>query len=190
MRASRPPARRTVLALAVALAAGAVGAGQPAAGAGQPAAGAEPPTANSSRAAEPSTATSGPAAEPAATPYPWRSRIEWARSYARRRAGRVSFAAIDEDGVVRSPGDAAGQAAVVLDAIEAALERAGARMDQVVQTRMYVTDVSRAEEIGRAHAERFGASAPVTAMVQVAGLLDPRMLVEIEAVAYVGEAAP
>jgi enamine deaminase RidA (YjgF/YER057c/UK114 family) len=95
--------------------------------------------------------------------------------------------AIDEDGVVRCPGDAGGQVAVVLDAIEAALQRAGARLEQVVQTRMFVTDISRAEEIGRAHGERFGAIAPVTTMVQVQALIDPRMLVEIEAVAYVGD---
>jgi enamine deaminase RidA (YjgF/YER057c/UK114 family) len=95
--------------------------------------------------------------------------------------------AIDEDGVVLSLGDAGGQVAVVLDAIAAALARAGARMEQVVQTRMYVTDISRAEEIGRAHGDRFGAIAPVATMVQVAALVDPRMLVEIEAVAYVGE---
>jgi enamine deaminase RidA (YjgF/YER057c/UK114 family) len=51
---------------------------------------------------------------------------------------------------------------------------------------MYVTDMSRAEEIGRAHGERFGAAPPVTAMVGVAALIDPRMLVEIEAVAVLG----
>jgi enamine deaminase RidA (YjgF/YER057c/UK114 family) len=94
--------------------------------------------------------------------------------------------AIDEDGVVLAPGDAGGQVHVVVDMIEQALAQAGARLDQVVQTRMFVTDISRAEEIGRAHGERFGAIAPVTTMVQVAALIDPRMLVEIEAVAYVG----
>ena len=51
---------------------------------------------------------------------------------------------------------------------------------------MFVTDISRAEEIGRAHGERFGAIAPVTTMVEVQALIDPRMLVEIEAVAYLG----
>jgi enamine deaminase RidA (YjgF/YER057c/UK114 family) len=95
--------------------------------------------------------------------------------------------AIDEDGVVLGLGDAGGQVAVVLDAIETALASAGARMEQVVRTRMYVTDIGRAEEIGRAHGDRFGAIAPVTSMIQVAALIDPRMLVEIEAVAYVGD---
>jgi enamine deaminase RidA (YjgF/YER057c/UK114 family) len=118
----------------------------------------------------------------------------WERSFGYSRAVRAGdfvlvagTTAIDEDGVVRAPGDAAGQVGAALEAIEAALGEAGARMEQVVQTRMYVTDISRADEIGRAHGERFGEIAPVTSMVQVAALIDPRMLVEIEAVAYVGE---
>jgi enamine deaminase RidA (YjgF/YER057c/UK114 family) len=120
----------------------------------------------------------------------------WERSFGYSRVVRAGdfvlvagTTAIDEDGVVRAPGDAAGQVAAVLEAIEAALGSAGARMEQVVQTRMYVTDISRADEIGRAHGERFGEIAPVTSMVQVEALNDPRMLVEIEAVAYVGEAS-
>jgi enamine deaminase RidA (YjgF/YER057c/UK114 family) len=120
----------------------------------------------------------------------------WERSFGYSRVVRAGdfvlvagTTAIDEDGVVRAPGDAAGQVAAVLEAIEAALGSAGARMEQVVQTRMYVTDISRADEIGRAHGERFGEIAPVTSMVQVEALVDPRMLVEIEAVAYVGEAS-
>jgi enamine deaminase RidA (YjgF/YER057c/UK114 family) len=92
----------------------------------------------------------------------------------------------DEDGVVLAPGDAAGQVLAALDAIEAVLAQAGARLEQVVQTRMYVTDISRCDEIGRAHGDRFGAIAPVTSMVQVDALIDPRMLVEIEDVAYLG----
>ena len=118
---------------------------------------------------------------------PWEQRFGYSRSV---RAGDLLFVAgttaVDEDGVVRGIGDAGAQTVFVLDRIDAALAAAGARMDQVVQTRMYITDVGRAEEIGRAHEERFGAHPPASAMVQVAGLLDPRMLVEIEAVAYVG----
>ena len=119
---------------------------------------------------------------------PWEASVGYSRMV---RAGDLVFVAgttaIDEDGVVRGVGDAGAQVRDVLDAIEAALVLAGARIDQVVQTRMYVVDISRADEIGRAHSERFGASAPVTSMVQVAALIDPRMLVEIEAVAYIGE---
>jgi enamine deaminase RidA (YjgF/YER057c/UK114 family) len=118
---------------------------------------------------------------------PWEAAFGYSRAV---RCGEfvlvAGTTAISEDGVVLSPGDAAGQVRAILDAIERALQAAGARMEQVVQTRMFVTDISRAEEVGRAHGERFAAAAPVTSMVEVAALIDPRMLVEIEAVAYVG----
>ena len=61
--------------------------------------------------------------------------------------------------------------------------RAGARPEDVLQTRIYVTDISRADEVGRAHGETFGSIRPLMTMVEVSGLIDPRMLVEIEAVA-------
>ncbi len=118
---------------------------------------------------------------------PWESAYGYSRAV---RCGEhvlvAGTTAVTKDGVVLANGDAAGQVAAILDAIELALNNAGARMDQVVQTRMFVTDISRADEIGRAHGERFGQHPPVSTMVQVAALLDPRMLVEIEAVAYVG----
>jgi enamine deaminase RidA (YjgF/YER057c/UK114 family) len=66
------------------------------------------------------------------------------------------------------------------------LERAGAGVADVVQTRVYVTDISRAEEVGRAHGDVFGKHRPLMTMVEVSRLIDPRMLVEIEAVAYAG----
>jgi enamine deaminase RidA (YjgF/YER057c/UK114 family) len=118
---------------------------------------------------------------------PWEATFGYSRAV---RCGDLVFVAgttaANEDGVVLSPGDAAGQVHAIADIIERALTGAGAGIEQVVQTRIYVTDISRADEIGRAHAERFGAAPPVTAMVQVAALMDPRMLVEIEAVAWVG----
>ena len=64
------------------------------------------------------------------------------------------------------------------------LSRVGFTAAEVVQTRMYVTDISRCDEVGRAHGEAFGEAGPVTSMVEVSGLIDPRMLVEIELVAY------
>lgn len=70
--------------------------------------------------------------------------------------------------------------------VVAALTRVGATPAQVVQTRVYVTDIARWPEVGRAHAEAFGAAPPAATMVQVAGLIDPRMVVELEAVAFVG----
>ena len=85
------------------------------------------------------------------------------------------------DGVVAHPGDAAAQTREALAIITAALERAGFTMNDVVRTRIYVTDISRWEEVGRAHGEVFGDVRPASTMVQVAALLDPAMLVEIEA---------
>ncbi len=76
------------------------------------------------------------------------------------------------------------QTVLVLEKIERELARAGASLNDVVQTRVYVTDISRADEIGNAHAEAFAAVRPLMTMVEVAALIDPRMMVEIEAVAY------
>jgi enamine deaminase RidA (YjgF/YER057c/UK114 family) len=118
---------------------------------------------------------------------PWESAYGYSRAV---RCGDLVLVAgttaVTEDGVVLGHGDAAVQVEAILDAIESALEQAGARLDQVVQTRMFVTDIGHAAEIGRAHGARFGANPPVSTMVEVQALLDPRMLVEIEAVAYVG----
>jgi len=90
------------------------------------------------------------------------------------------------DGAIVGIGDIGEQTRQTLRNIASALERAGARLDQVVRTRIYVTDISRWEEVGRAHGEVFGAIRPATAMVEVKGLVSPDMLVEIEADAYVG----
>lgn len=85
------------------------------------------------------------------------------------------------------PGETAyDQSAAALATIRGALAELGATMDQVVRTRIYVTDITQWQEVGRAHAEAFGTALPATTMVQVAALIDPAMLVEIEAVAYTG----
>jgi enamine deaminase RidA (YjgF/YER057c/UK114 family) len=67
------------------------------------------------------------------------------------------------------------------------LGRGGANVEQVLETRVYVTDISRSDEVGRAHSEVFGTIRPLMTMVEVSALIDPRMLVEIEAVAYTGD---
>jgi len=89
------------------------------------------------------------------------------------------------DGRIVAPGDAAAQARQVLGNVRAALERAGARLEHVVRTRMYVRNVGDWEAIGRVHGEYFGAIRPASTMVEVSGLVDPQMLVEIEVDAYV-----
>ncbi len=73
----------------------------------------------------------------------------------------------------------------ILRKIEHELGRLGARLADVIQTRVYVTDISRADEVGRAHGEVLGSVRPLMTMVQVAALIDPRMLVEIETAAAI-----
>jgi enamine deaminase RidA (YjgF/YER057c/UK114 family) len=91
--------------------------------------------------------------------------------------------ASDGRGGVVAEGDPYGQAKEILRRIDAALEEAGSGLRDVVQTRVYVTDVSRWEEVGRAHGEVFGEVRPATTILGVGGLVSPEMLVEIEAVA-------
>lgn len=118
------------------------------------------------------------------SPYELRfgfSRVATAGPYV-RVGGTTS---VDEDGVVlgETPYE---QTIEILRKIEHELERAGASLEQVVQTRVYVTDISRYEEVGRAHGELFATIRPLMTLVGVNGLVDPRMLVEIEAVAFLG----
>jgi enamine deaminase RidA (YjgF/YER057c/UK114 family) len=80
---------------------------------------------------------------------------------------------------------AAEQTKAALEVIKAALEKAGAKMSQVVRTRLYVTDISQWESIGKVHGEYFGEIRPAMAMVEVSKLIDPALFVEIEADAYI-----
>lgn len=93
--------------------------------------------------------------------------------------------ATDAAGAVVGLGDAGEQTRQTLRNIAAALERAGATMRDVVRTRIYVTDISLWQAIGEAHGEVFGGIRPATSMVEVSRLINPDMLVEIEADAYV-----
>lgn len=89
-------------------------------------------------------------------------------------------AALGEDGEIVGIDDAYEQAKQCLRNIDSALKRLGAGMEHVVRTRMFVTDISRWEQYGRAHGEVFREIMPATTMVEVSALIDPRMLIEIE----------
>lgn len=93
--------------------------------------------------------------------------------------------AIGERGEIVGEGDPYAQASFVLTKIERALAEAGATLADVVRTRTFVTDISRWEEVGRAHGERFRDVRPAATMVEVSRLIDPRMMVEIEVDAVV-----
>jgi enamine deaminase RidA (YjgF/YER057c/UK114 family) len=119
-------------------------------------------------------------------PSPYEARFAFSRTLSFGDYAIVGgTTSINEDGVV--VGDTPYEQAVeILRKIEHELDRAGAGLADVVQMRIYVTDISRGQEVGRAHGERFGAHPPVMTMIEVGALIDPRMLVEMEAVAYLG----
>jgi enamine deaminase RidA (YjgF/YER057c/UK114 family) len=117
---------------------------------------------------------------------PWEAIVGYSRAV---RTGPfiavTGCASVGPDGELVGEGDPYAQATRCIEVIREVLESAGAGLTDVVRTRMFVTNIDQWEEIGRAHKEAFGDIMPATTMVEVSRLIDPRMLVEIEADAVV-----
>jgi len=119
---------------------------------------------------------------------PWEEAVGYCRAL---RAGNHIYvtgtAPVTDEGEVFAPGDARRQAGRCLEIIEGALRDLGADRTSIVRTRLFVTDISRWAEYGEAHREFFGGHVPTTTMVEVKALIDPEMLIEIEAEAFLSD---
>ncbi len=112
---------------------------------------------------------------------PWEKRVGYCRAVKAGPFVAVSGTApVGEDGRTFAPGDAYRQTRRCLEIIQRALQELGVDLSCVVRTRMFVTDISRWEDYGRAHQEFFGAHPPATSMIQIASLINPEMLIEVE----------
>ena len=113
---------------------------------------------------------------------PWEAHVGYCRAL---KAGELVFvtgtAAVEPNGTIHAPGDGYRQTLRCIEIIERALRELGLGIDRVTRTRMFVTDIDRWREYGRAHAEVFGAHPPATTMVEIRRLIHPDMLIEIEA---------
>jgi enamine deaminase RidA (YjgF/YER057c/UK114 family) len=120
----------------------------------------------------------------------WEDYVGYSRAVRMGRHIEVSgTVASDENDAVVGRDDAYQQTLFILQKIEKALAQAGASLKDVVRTRMFVTDISRFDEYGRAHGQVFGTIKPCTSMLEVKGLVAPEYLIEIEATAIIGSGA-
>jgi enamine deaminase RidA (YjgF/YER057c/UK114 family) len=115
---------------------------------------------------------------------PWEESVGYSRAVAAGDFVFVSGCTSVDAGQVVHEGDAARQTAQAIANVAQALAGLGAGLADVVRTRMFVTDISRSPEYGRAHADAFGEIRPASSMIGVTALIDPRMLIEVEAVAF------
>ena len=117
---------------------------------------------------------------------PWESQVGYCRAV---KAGDhihvTGTAPIDENGATYAPGDPYAQACRCFDLIRSTLRKFDAELDCVVRTRMFVTNIKQWEAFGKAHKEYFGEHPPATTMVEIKALIDPAMMIEVEADAYV-----
>jgi enamine deaminase RidA (YjgF/YER057c/UK114 family) len=117
----------------------------------------------------------------------WEDIVGYSRSVRIGNIIEVSGSTSVKDGVVYGIGDPYTQAKHILNIIEDAIQNLGGTMEDVIKTRIYVTNIDHWSEVGRAHGEVFGVIKPTTLLIEVKGLVDPDMLVEIEATAVVSE---
>ena len=120
-----------------------------------------------------------------ATGAPWEEKVGYSRAVRIGNIVEVSGTVALKDGQLVGKGDAYAQTKRILEIIEEVLGEAGAKMEDVVRTRMFVTDISQWEAIGKAHGEVFHDIRPATSMIEVSQLIDPDYLVEIEVSAVV-----
>ena len=118
---------------------------------------------------------------------PWEDIVGYSRAVRIGNIIEVSGTTAVEDGQVLAPGDAYRQTQFILLKIQQAIEDAGASINDVIRTRVYVTNITLWKEVGKAHQEFFGEIKPASSMIEVMGLIDDNLIVEIEATAYCQE---
>lgn len=115
----------------------------------------------------------------------WEEKVGYSRAVRIGNTVEVAGTVALDGGKVIAPGDPFMQMCFIIEKIEQALKLAGASLNDVIRTRMYITDIGYAEAIGRAHLKYFGSIQPASTMIQISGLVDPNLVVEVEATAMI-----